>query len=112
MIIKLRLLIFALVIVTTAYAQTPFGPEVTIDANTGQNAMTQAIKFSNYIPIAGIILTKMDGTAKGGIAIPIMLELGLPVYFMGVGEQADDLIPFNQKSYLKGLIPEKDTIEA
>lgn len=84
---------------------------LTVDANTGQNAMTQAKKFSNYIPIDGIILTKMDGTAKGGIAIPIMLELGLPVYFIGVGEQANDLILFDQESYLNGLISEKESIK-
>ena len=84
---------------------------LTVDANTGQNAMTQAKEFSNYIPIEGIILTKMDGTAKGGIAVPIMLELGLPVYFMGIGEQAEDLIPFDQDSYLKGLISEKVPIK-
>ncbi|MBC8196653.1 MAG: signal recognition particle-docking protein FtsY [Candidatus Marinimicrobia bacterium] len=84
---------------------------LTVDANTGQNAMTQAKEFSNYIPIDGIILTKMDGTAKGGIAIPIMLELGLPVYFIGVGEQANDLILFDQESYLNGLISEKESIK-
>ena len=84
---------------------------LTIDANTGQNAMTQANEFSKYIPIDGIILTKMEGTAKGGIAIPIMLELGLPVYFMGVGEQANDLILFDQDSYLNGLISEKESIK-
>ncbi len=84
---------------------------LTIDANTGQNAMTQAKEFSKYIPIDGIILTKMDGTAKGGIAIPIMLELGLPVYFIGVGEQANDLILFDQESYLNGLISEKESIK-
>jgi fused signal recognition particle receptor len=85
---------------------------LTVDANTGQNALTQAKEFSKYIPIDGIVLTKMDGTAKGGIAIPIMLELGLPVFFIGVGEKAEDLIPFDQNSYIKGLISEKETIEA
>ena len=85
---------------------------LTVDANTGQNALTQAREFSKYIPIDGIVLTKMDGTAKGGIAIPIMLELGLPVYFIGVGEKAEDLIPFDQESYIKGLISEKETVEA
>ena len=85
---------------------------LTVDANTGQNALTQAREFLKYIPIDGIVLTKMDGTAKGGIAIPIMLELGLPVYFIGVGEKAEDLIPFDQESYIKGLISEKETVEA
>jgi len=77
---------------------------ITIDANTGQNGLAQAREFNNYIPLDGVILTKMDGTARGGIAVPIMAELSLPIYFMGVGEQVDDLIPFNRESYLKGLI--------
>lgn len=84
---------------------------LTVDANTGQNALTQAKEFSKYIPIDGIVLTKMDGTAKGGISIPIMLELGLPIYFIGVGEKAEDLIPFDQESYIKGLISELETVE-
>ena len=77
---------------------------ITIDANTGQNGITQVKEFGKYIPIDGVILTKMDGTARGGIAAPIMIELNLPIYFMGVGEQVDDLIPFDRQSYLKGLI--------
>ncbi len=77
---------------------------ITIDANTGQNGIMQAREFNEALPIDGVILTKMDGTARGGIAVPIMLDLKLPVYYLGVGEQADDLIPFDQLSYLKGLI--------
>jgi len=77
---------------------------IVIDANTGQNAFQQAKEFSKYIPIAGVILTKMDGTARGGIAIQIMKELNLPIYFMGVGENAEDLIPFDCASYIRGLI--------
>jgi fused signal recognition particle receptor len=77
---------------------------ITIDANTGQNGITQVKEFEKYIPIDGVILTKMDGTARGGIAVSIMTELNLPIYFMGVGEQVDDLIPFDRNSYLKGLI--------
>lgn len=77
---------------------------ITIDANTGQNGITQMKEFGKYIAIDGVILTKMDGTARGGIAVSIMTELNLPIYFMGVGEQVDDLIPFDRQSYLKGLI--------
>lgn len=77
---------------------------ITIDANTGQNGLQQAQEFLKYIPITGVILTKMDGTARGGIAIQIMKELNLPVYFIGVGEQVDDLIPFDRESYINGLI--------
>ena len=75
-----------------------------IDANTGQNALQQATEFSKYIPLTGVILTKMDGTARGGIAIQIMKELNLPIYFMGIGEKAEDLSPFDCESYIKGLI--------
>ena len=77
---------------------------ITIDANTGQNGLQQAREFAKYIPITGVILTKMDGTARGGIAIQIMKELNLPVYFIGVGEQVDDLVPFDRESYINGLI--------
>ena len=80
---------------------------ITIDANTGQNGLQQAQEFTKYIPLTGVILTKMDGTARGGIAIQIMKELNLPVYFLGVGEQVDDLVPFDRESYIKGLIPSK-----
>ena len=80
---------------------------ITIDANTGQNGLQQAQEFAKYIPLTGAILTKMDGTARGGIAIQIMKELNLPVYFLGVGEQVDDLVPFDRESYIKGLISSK-----
>lgn len=83
---------------------------ITIDANTGQNAITQVKEFRKYIPIDGVILTKMDGTARGGIAVPLMAELNLPIYFMGVGEHVDDLIPFNRQSYLRGLIGIKEEV--
>ena len=80
---------------------------ITIDANTGQNGLQQAQEFAKYIPLTGVILTKMDGTARGGIAIQIMKELNLPVYFLGVGELVDDLVPFDRESYIKGLISSK-----
>jgi len=84
---------------------------ITIDANTGQNGLNQAREFAKTIPLRGVILTKMDGTARGGIAIQIMKELNLPVYFIGVGEQVDDLVPFDRESYIKGLISsEKETV--
>ena len=84
---------------------------ITIDANTGQNGLQQAREFAKYIPLTGVILTKMDGTARGGIAIQIMKELNLPVYFLGVGEQVEDLVPFDRGSYINGLIStEKEKI--
>ena len=83
---------------------------ITIDANTGQNGLQQAREFAKYIPLTGVILTKMDGSARGGIAIQIMKELNLPVYFIGVGEQVDDLVPFDRESYINGLISNKKEV--
>ncbi len=85
---------------------------ITIDANTGQNGLQQAQEFNQYTPLSGVILTKMDGTARGGIAVQIMKTLNLPVYFLGVGEQADDLIPFELEHYLNGLIRNKTMVES
>ena len=89
-------------------------PEVdvmmTIDANTGQNGMQQVREFSKYIPISGIILTKMDGTSRGGIALQIMKELDIHVYFIGVGEQVEDLVPFNMEDYVNALIMEEKEV--
>ena len=84
---------------------------LTIDSNIGQNGLSQAKKFNNHIKLTGIVLTKMDGTAKGGIAIPIMTGLKLPIDFLGIGEKADDFIPFNLKHYLLGLIGQQKILE-
>jgi len=75
-----------------------------LDANTGQNAINQVNDFNAAIPINGIILTKMDGTTKGGMAIPVLSELKIPICYIGVGEKLDDLIPFDIEYYLEGLI--------
>lgn len=74
-----------------------------LDAATGQNAVNQAKEFNNVTNITGIILTKLDGTAKGGIIIPIKHELGIPVKYVGVGEGIDDLEPFNAKEFIDGI---------
>lgn len=74
-----------------------------LDAATGQNAVNQAREFKSAADITGIILTKLDGTAKGGVVLPIREELGLPVKFIGVGEQVDDLQPFNAKEFARAL---------
>lgn len=75
-----------------------------LDATTGQNALNQAKEFKDSSNITGIVLTKLDGTAKGGMVISIKNELGVPVKFIGVGEKMDDLQPFNPKDYAKALI--------
>lgn len=74
-----------------------------LDATTGQNAVSQAKTFSEVTDISGIVLTKLDGTAKGGIVVSIKAELGLPVKLIGVGEQIDDLQPFNAKEFVEAL---------
>jgi fused signal recognition particle receptor len=74
-----------------------------LDSTTGQNAVNQAKEFKNAAPITGIILTKLDGTAKGGIVIPIVHELSIPVKFIGVGEQMDDLQPFAAAEFVNAL---------
>ncbi len=74
-----------------------------LDATTGQNAVNQAKEFKNVTDITGIVLTKLDGTAKGGIIIPIRNELNIPVKFIGVGEGIDDLEPFNSREFADGI---------
>ena len=74
-----------------------------IDATTGQNGMTQAKVFSETTNVSGVILTKLDGTAKGGIVLAIRNELGIPIKFIGLGEGLDDLEVFDIESYLYGL---------
>ena len=74
-----------------------------IDAVTGQNGLEQARQFTRAVPVTGIVLTKLDGTAKGGIVIPIAKELGIPIRYVGVGEQMNDLIEFSPEAYINGL---------
>ena len=78
-----------------------------LDATTGQNAVYQAKEFKEASRITGLVLTKLDGTAKGGIVISIRKELGIPVKFIGVGEQIDDMKPFNAKDFASALFEEK-----
>ena len=77
-----------------------------LDATTGKNAISQAKEFGNVAGITGIILTKIDGTAKGGITITIADEFDLPVKFVGVGEGIDDLLKFDPKEFAGGLFNE------
>ena len=74
-----------------------------LDAVTGQNGLQQAKKFHETIGLTGVIVTKLDGTSKGGIVVPIVRELGLPLKFIGVGEGADDLQPFDAREFVRAL---------
>ena len=82
-----------------------------LDAVTGQNAINQAKEFTHAADITGIILTKLDGTAKGGVIISVKSELGIPVKFIGVGEQMDDLQPFDRTQFVNALFNETENAE-
>lgn len=74
-----------------------------IDASTGQNGLQQAKQFSSAVGVTGLVLTKLDGTAKGGIVLAISREMNLPIRFIGVGEQLDDLQPFDRQAFVEAL---------
>jgi fused signal recognition particle receptor len=77
-----------------------------LDAPTGQNALIQATKFKESVNVTGVVLTKLDSTAKGGMVFAIYRELGLPVRFIGIGESIEDLAPFNADAFVSGLFDE------
>ena len=83
---------------------------VVLDGTTGQNALAQAKQFAEVTNITGIILTKLDGTAKGGIAVAIQTELGIPVKYIGVGESIDDLQKFNPDDFVNALFNVKEEV--
>jgi fused signal recognition particle receptor len=90
-------------VVAKQNAEAPHEVFLVIDASTGQNGVQQAKQFSAAVGVTGLILTKLDGTAKGGVVLAIAKELGLPVKFIGVGEQIDDLQPFDRKAFVDAL---------
>jgi fused signal recognition particle receptor len=83
-----------------------------LDAVTGQNGLAQAKKFHEAVGLTGVIVTKLDGTAKGGILLPIVRELGLPIKFIGVGERAEDLQPYDAAAYVRALLDMPETTAA
>ena len=92
--------------VTRKRATIPVSVVLVIDATTGQNGLNQAREFNEALDIDGLIVTKLDGTAKGGIAVAIASELGLPIYRIGVGEGADDLDKFDPLQFCRALVGE------
>jgi len=89
--------------------QLPGAPHevlLVLDATTGMNALNQAREFNKAAPLSGLIVTKLDGTSKGGMVVAIQKELGLPIKFVGLGEQADDLQPFDAKQFAEALFAE------
>jgi fused signal recognition particle receptor len=94
-------------VVRTLGKQDPEAPHekwIVLDATTGSNALVQAREFHNAIGLTGVILTKLDGSGKGGIAVAIQHELGLPTKFIGTGEKETDFTPFNRNDYIDRLL--------
>ncbi|MTV91633.1 signal recognition particle-docking protein FtsY, partial [Streptococcus pneumoniae] len=75
-----------------------------LDATTGQNGMRQAEVFGQAVDVTGVVLTKLDGTAKGGIVVNVQRELGVPVKLVGLGEGPDDLAPFDPEAYVNAVL--------
>jgi fused signal recognition particle receptor len=89
--------------------QLPGAPHevlLVLDATTGMNALTQAREFHKAVPLTGLIVTKLDGTSKGGMVVAIQRELGIPIKFVGLGEKADDLQPFDPQQFAQALFEE------
>jgi fused signal recognition particle receptor len=93
-------------VVEREYPGAPHEVWLVIDATTGQNGLSQARIFMDSVKVTGIVLTKLDGTAKGGIALSIYHELGIPIRYVGVGETAQDLLPFNPGDYVRAILDE------
>jgi fused signal recognition particle receptor len=74
-----------------------------LDATTGQNGLEQARVFTEAVEVTGVVLTKLDGSAKGGIVLAIQQDLGIPVKLVGLGESADDLVPFDEGEFIEAL---------
>jgi len=91
-------------VIARVMPEAPHETLMTVDATTGQNGVRQAKLFGEAVGVTGIILTKLDGTAKGGIALAIANELGIPVKLIGIGEQLEDLRPFDADDFAKALL--------
>src|SRR2546422_664948 len=86
-------------------AGAPHEVLLVLDATTGQNGVSQARQFLDAARVNGLVVTKLDGTAKGGVAVRIVQELGIPLRYIGVGEGPDDLLDFDPDEFLEGLLP-------
>jgi fused signal recognition particle receptor len=91
-------------VISKQIPEAPHETLLTVDATTGQNGLRQARLFSDAVEVSGLVLTKLDGTAKGGIALAIAHELGIPVKLIGVGEKLDDLRPFEPTEFARALV--------
>jgi fused signal recognition particle receptor len=91
-------------VISNQIPEAPHETLLTVDATTGQNGLRQAKMFSESIDVSGLVLTKLDGTAKGGIALAIAHDLGIPVKLIGIGEQLEDLRPFDPTDFARALV--------
>lgn len=91
-----------------AHPGAPHETLLVLDGTTGLNMMTQAREFNSAVKLSGLVVTKLDGTAKGGAVVGVVSELGIPVKFVGVGEQVDDLQPFDAEAFVDALFPEEE----
>ncbi len=91
-------------VVTKALPGAPHAVWLVMDANTGQNALHQARAFKDTVDVTGVILAKLDSSARGGMAFAIQRELGLPIFFAGLGEKAEDLAPFDPEAFVEGIL--------
>ena len=87
-------------------AGSPHEVLLVLDATTGMNALNQAREFNKAVPLTGLVVTKLDGTSKGGMVVAIQKEFGLPIKFVGLGEHADDLQPFDAQQFAQALFEE------
>ena len=91
-------------IIKRVVPEAPHETFLALDASTGQNALVQAKEFSKITPVTGIVLTKIDGTARGGVVLAIREELDIPVKLIGFGEKIDDIGEFNSENFMRGLL--------
>ena len=91
-------------VVKKVIPEAPHKILITIDASTGQNGLDQVKTFKELVDVNGVVVTKLDGSSKGGILIAVAAETGIPVYFVGVGEQAEDMDTFKAEEFAKGLL--------
>ena len=91
-------------IVKRVLPDAPHETLLAVDASTGQNALVQAQEFSKITPLTGLVLTKIDGTARGGVVLAIRQELDIPVKFIGFGEKIDDIGEFSSEDFMRGLL--------
>ena len=91
-------------VVKKVIPEAPHETWLVVDGTLGQNSINQAREFGRALELSGVIVTKLDGTAKGGAVLAIASELKLPIRFIGVGEQAEDLVPFDPKPFVQAIL--------